>query len=318
MSSYRKFVIKVGVLFIIFLLFDFVFGSSLRKLYFSQTSGLLYRTTYSLEKTQADILIFGSSRANHHYHPDIISTGTNCSYYNVGRDGMGIMYHYALLKGILERYKPKLIILDISIGQFSKENNEKEKLSALLPYYKTHPEIRDLLYYRGPFERIKLHSQSYPFNSIIPTILVGNMEFNKSRKNDLLGYIPLPTRDPKMINYFNKNDFYKTDPNTIDSSMVSFFEEFIRTSIEKKINLIVTISPYLTNSIIDDSSIKEAIKICLKYNIPFFNYYYLQGISDNKNNFMNAMHLNEKGSINFSKMLLPSINIQLNKIREQN
>ena len=123
---------------------DFIIGNLLRKLYFSQISGLLHRTTYSIDKTEADILIFGSSRANHHYDSKLFEESTGQYTYNTGRDGNFIFYQTALLKSILKRYKPKQIILDFE-GTFAFNQNDYDRIAALLPYYKSHKEIRDIV-----------------------------------------------------------------------------------------------------------------------------------------------------------------------------
>ena len=40
---------------------------------------------------QYDVLIMGSSRAHHHYVPEIISDSLGLSCYNTGKDGNGII-----------------------------------------------------------------------------------------------------------------------------------------------------------------------------------------------------------------------------------
>jgi hypothetical protein len=190
-KGYKKFFIKLFIFLAIVVLFDFAIGAALRHYYFKQESGVQYRTTYSMEQTKADLVIFGSSRATHHYVPDVFEQRLNMSYYNVGRDGNFIFYHYAVLKSILKRYTPKIIILDISGAEFSVGQDSYDRLSALLPYYKTHPEIRPIVELKSEYEKIKLASSIYPFNSSIITIALGNAEFNKKRNDDTEGYVPL-------------------------------------------------------------------------------------------------------------------------------
>jgi hypothetical protein len=43
--------------------------------------------TYSVEGTKADLLIFGSSRANRHYLPDNFEKRMNLSCFNIGQEG---------------------------------------------------------------------------------------------------------------------------------------------------------------------------------------------------------------------------------------
>ena len=134
-NPYQYFLLKSVVLFTIVFVLDYSFGNLLRYFYFKQESGLQYRTTYSIEKTTADILIFGSSRANHHYYPNVFENRMKQSCYNVGRDGNSVLYHSAVLKGVLKRYSPKIVILDIVYGEFRQNQDSYDRLSSLLPYY---------------------------------------------------------------------------------------------------------------------------------------------------------------------------------------
>ncbi|MGH2649255.1 MAG: hypothetical protein ACRDE8_16865, partial [Ginsengibacter sp.] len=68
---YQKFIIKLFVLFITIIFLDFAIGSLLSSFYFKQKSGFLYRTTYAIEKTNEDVIIFGSSTATHDYYPGV-------------------------------------------------------------------------------------------------------------------------------------------------------------------------------------------------------------------------------------------------------
>ena len=168
------FVTKLFTFLLLIFAIDYCVGQLLSYFYFKQKSGVDYRTTYSINITKEDILIFGSSRANHHYHPHIFKSRLHMSYYNAGRDGTSIIYHYALLKGVLKRYSPKIIILDILNKEFQKNADSYEKISPLLPYYNSHPEIRSIVQLRSRYEKHKLFSKIYPFNSAVLKIAMGN------------------------------------------------------------------------------------------------------------------------------------------------
>lgn len=152
-NPFQYFLLKLTVLFAIVFILDISIGSVLRYYYFKQESSSQYRTTYSIEKTKADILIFGSSRANHHYNPDVFDNRMNLSYYNVGRDGNFIFYHYAVLKGVLKRYSPKIVILDFIHGEFRQNQDSYDRLSSLLPYYRSHSEMRSIINLKSKYEK---------------------------------------------------------------------------------------------------------------------------------------------------------------------
>jgi len=136
-------------------------------------------------------LVFGSSRANHHYVPEIFEDSLHMSFYNTGRDGNSILYSLAVFKTIIKRYTPKIIIIDLMTSELNYNVKSYERLSCLQPYYYNHPEIQSIVNLRGPFEKYKMLSAIYPFNSGLLAIGIGNMEVNKKRKNDRNGYIPL-------------------------------------------------------------------------------------------------------------------------------
>ncbi len=154
---FKKLTFNILIILSIIVLIDFVSGRILRYFYFHETSGLHYRTTYSMDSTRAQILIIGSSRANHHYVPSVFEDSLHKTFYNAGRDGNGTFYQLALLKTILKRYTPEIIVFDYS-SVFVKGTEEYDQMASLLPYYRTHTEIRSLVEMRSPFEKIKLLS----------------------------------------------------------------------------------------------------------------------------------------------------------------
>jgi hypothetical protein len=304
-KSFFFFLQKLVILFSIIFILDLFVGNILEHFYFKQNSGLQYRTTYSIEKTEAEILIFGSSRANHHYNPAIFEKRLNLSFYNVGRDGNYIFYHLAVLRGVLKRYSPRIVILDFVSGEFKKNRISYDRLSTLLPYYKKHPEMQSIINLKSKYEKLKMLSNIYPYNSSIFTIAIGNTEFNKNRSLDFKGYIPLTKtwNGPILIG----NDSYKYN---IDSIKIKAFESFIQDCSNSKAKLYIVCSPYLINSTGTDYSLELARKISKKFNIEFFDFSHHPKFITNPKLFADVFHLNEVGSKIFSNIVIDSINKQ--------
>jgi hypothetical protein len=299
---YAIFLFKFIVFFIIIAFFDFFIGKTLRYYYFKQRSGLEYRTTYSIEKTTAEILVFGSSKANHHYRPDIFEKELKLSFYNVGRDGNFIFYHYAVLQGILKRYSPKVIILDFTRSEFLKEQSNYDRIAALLPYYKTHPEMRKIIELKDPYEKLKLLSSIYPFNSLFLTIAVGNAEFNKKRMSDNKGYVPLMNEWDKPIAVESPNDNVK-----IDTTTINIYKSFIQNCQSSNINLYIVCSPYFIKFIKKDASLEIARQIAKSYNVPFLDYSCAPMFITDSRLFDDPSHLNDKGAKIFSSILADTL-----------
>ena len=196
-------IIKIVLFIFVIAVTDKVIGLVLRRLYFNQTGGQDYSLSYVFSKCNADIVIFGNSRAQHHYDSRIISTGMKMSCYNAGLDGgHSIILPDAELKVITERYSPKIVILEFSPTGIVHYDGDYDRLSVLLPYYQDYPEIRSFLQLRGPFEKIKLMSSIYPFNSDIINIIGFNTNTRAARRHDFEGYIPLnEVLNPEILKF---------------------------------------------------------------------------------------------------------------------
>ena len=308
-SPFQYFLFKFFLLFTIVIILDFMIGGILNIFYFKQKSGIQYRTTYSIEKTTADLLIFGSSTANHNYQPEVFKSRINLSYYNTGRDGTPIFYHYAVLKAVLKRYAPKMIIYDFDVHEFKKDQGSYDRLSFLLPYYQTHPEIRSIVDLKSPYEKYKLLSKIYPFNSSIFTIILGNTKFNSKKREDINGYVPLTNvwnesiKDSKtFLNY------------ELDSNEIKIYESFIKDCINLKIKLYIICPPLFIKPDYVSSSIVLGKEIANKYNVRFLDFSKDSAILNNPKLFADISHLNDDGAKVFSNKVIDSIAPVTNKL----
>lgn len=289
----KKTLVFITILFIL----DFTIGTGLKYLYFKQDSGLLYRTTYSLDSTKADFLIFGSSTANHHYDPAVIAKRMNMSVYNTGRDANTIFYNYAVFQSILKRYTPKIAILDFNVGEARVFPRDYDRLSSLLPYYQNHPELRSIIELKSPFEKLKLISGIYPYNSLLFTILVGNMDYNKSRDhvNDENGFVPLYRAWHRKLKTDNSPKNYQ-----LDSTKISILESFVRECKRTNIQLYICISPRFKKYLGKDPSVEVVKNIANEYQVPFYNFSRDTLFWNHPEYFADEMHLNIIGASVFS------------------
>jgi hypothetical protein len=92
-SDIIKFVKNILLLVILIAICDQLLGYGLQSLYFSLKKGQYAQTTYSIDSTSQDVVIFGSSRALHHYASTLLSEELNQSVYNAGRDGQFVPYY---------------------------------------------------------------------------------------------------------------------------------------------------------------------------------------------------------------------------------
>ena len=289
-NTLKSFFLKLLIFFTIIIVADFCIGAVLKKYYRKQQSGNDYLTTYALEKTTADILIFGSSRAVNIVDPVIFEKEMNLTCYNAGRDGESIFYHYAILKSILSRYKPKMILLSFDAGNFSAGVDAYDRLSALLPFYYDHPEIQPIVELKGPFEKLKMISSIYPYNSMLLSIITGNSNYSKLKYATIKGHIPLKyqaTGPLKKFDYTNEKE--------LDTIKINTYKSFINECVIAKIPLYIICPPYNIEAIGIDHSITVAKDIASKKNITFFDFTNDLNYKEKPELFADYRHLNYKG-----------------------
>ena len=235
----------------------------------------------------------------YHYDVKLIEEQTGLSAYNTGRFGTSIFHQTAILKSILTRYTPNQIILDFP-GKFGFFQGNYDKLSSLLPYYDSHPEIHDIVELKSIFEQYKLKSQIYPYNSMLKEIVKGNLEYNKNKNNNkdvYKGFIPLVDIWENNLDSIETNghNFKALKHYEIDKNKQKVFEEFIKLSCDKEIRLVVIYSPvyflYEKNYSIDICK-----RICEKYNVDFIDYSKDSDFLNNRNLFRDKFHLNSNGA----------------------
>ena len=303
--------LKIVLFILIITITDKVFGLILRKLYFSQTAGQNYSLSYVLSQCNSDIIIFGNSRAQHHYDSRIISAALKMSCYNAGQDGgHSIILPYAEIKSITKRYSPKIIILEFFPTGIVHYEGDYDRLSILLPYYKDYPEIRPLILLRGPYERIKLLSSIYPFNSDIVNIIGFNTKTSAAQKKDFDGYIPLTeVLNANLINARPEilNQLIIGTKSVVDTNMVNALENIISICRGKNITLFIINSPVFHEA---NESISPAFPVeKISLDIIHLNQVNYFDFSDNPvfvghpEWFADKAHLNEQGASVFSNMV---------------
>jgi len=300
--------IKTGKGFFRFLIFlvlvailDFFCGKTLQFLYYKQKSGYDYRASYAIDSTNAPGLIFGSSRANHHYVTNMLTDSLGVTFYNAGRDGQSILYDYAILQAILKRYTPKLILLDYQDEELFYFSDSYARLSSLLPYAKTHPEINHTIQMRSSFEKLKMISRVYPYNSLFFSMLGGISSGVRGRVEEVNGYLPLD--HPFHSLNADQNKFLSTkEP---DANKIKTFDAFIDLCKLKGIELYVIMSPYYNP--VNVKFTQPIDKLIQDAAVPHFDYSRFPSLVGNTDYFSDEKHLNRKGSEIFTRDLISRI-----------
>lgn len=318
MERYIIRTIKIVIFIVILVTADKVLGYILQKLYFNQWKGPNHSLTYVLSECKADVLVFGNSRAVHHYDSRIIGDSLKMSCYNAGQDGgHSILLPYAQIKVITQRYSPKIIILEFSPDDICHYQGDYDRLSIFLPYYKKFKEIRPIVLLRDPYESIKLISAIYPFNSNVVNIIAFNTNYHPDRNLDFKGYLPLKT--VMRINQLKQKSETAikpiiTEQPIVDSNKVKALENIISLCREKNISLFIINSPmyHLDNEIqgAKSQAAISALEIIHRNNVNYLDFSYDSTFSGRFELFKDKIHLNDEGAKVYSKMLIRYIKFQ--------
>lgn len=262
--------------------------------------GLDARNNYICLKTHEDVLIMGSSRAAHHYNPELITQLTGLSCYNCGQDGNGIVLSYGFWKLISKRYHPKMLIYEITPSHdLLKDHDNHRYLGILKPYY-YHDGIPQIFEDVDPTEKYKMMSNLYRYNSkalnvftnfLYPLIEVG-----------VKGFLPI---DKEM-------DVIKIHPNlvlnskneyVIDTLKLEYFKKMIIEAGETQ--LLFVVSPIWYG--MDTKQFESLADLCKLKGIKFLDYSNDPKYVHNNDYFYDPGHLNLKGANQFTKEIVKYI-----------
>lgn len=183
------------VMLLLFFIADRIVAFCLNKIYTQSITGpSTGKLTYLLKQpTNFEVLVMGSSRANHHLMPDSLGI----SAYNLGWGGTEIMFQYGLLS-ILEKENklPQKIILAIEENDYFYSNEMKSdtaniaaNISSLKYYYDKNEAVKKMIDSVSATNRYKYLLKSFQYNGNMGSLLIS---FFNSRKNKakLNGYEP--------------------------------------------------------------------------------------------------------------------------------
>ena len=304
-NPYLNVLLKLAILAVLIFVLDFVIGTGAKKLYFKPTEGKFYDETYAFDSTKADILIVGSSKAAHNYISQNIEDSLNLTSYNAGHEGARFLHQYALLKGILNRYHPKIIIWDYYIG-FKLDPANYFELSTILPYYENHEEIRPIVDSRSEFEKYKMISKIYPYNSTIVYNANKLLGFYKNPEKDrsVKGFVPLRSKWKDEIKVSKK------DVVPLDSTCISAYKSIIKYCKSNNIQLVMVNSPLYKHFKSTPNYDRVAKEIAASENIPFLEYSTDTTFMNNQEYFNDPLHLNAEGAKLFTNKLISNIKEQ--------
>lgn len=262
------------------------------------------------KQINADILVFGSSRALNNFSPFEIQRITGNTCYNLGFSGSNVVFHEEILKLALKHCaKPKVVIYNIDDpGTLYENAGISFRFDVLAPYVENN-EINNIVCEQtGKYIWPTYFCRSYRHNSNF----INSIRYLQKGKEDLdylvsnidsLGanLVPL-VKGAAQPSYIKQRVLPK--PNQFKLSYLNSFKNIQKICIENNIKLVVCLPPLLMKPMV---GFETSIKNLLEPNTILIDHATL--FEEKPNYFLNPDHLNSEGAIVFSdsvaKQLIP-------------
>lgn len=300
----KLFLYKIVIYLILLFIIDYGIGCAMSSIVPQITIGGTGRDNYICNQADDDILIFGSSRAMHHYNPSLLSDAFGLSCYNCGEGGCGIILAYGRLLMINERYTPKTIIYDITPNVDLTGNNYYKDLYRLKQHY-DRAGIDSIFITIDPLEKYKMKCALYRNNTSYLRHLVAYF-FNVSTDTGVRGFIPLKGKMDTM-KIRKDNSFYALNDNNNyqkgDSLRLYYFNKFLDKA--KDSEVIFVVSPVWYGQ--DTSQLQSIKDLAHARKVRFIDFSNETKYVHNNISFKDGRHLNSCGADEFTRDLIEAM-----------
>lgn len=296
-KNMKRFVGRIVIFFALVFAADLLIGQVFSYLTAHPKGGENKRNNYICNQVAEDILVYGSSRAEHHYNPHIIADSLNMSCYNCGQGGMGIILSYARYMMACQRYHPKAIFVEVTpYLDLLKESDNSTSLKYLRAYYDKEgiPEVFESI---DPAEKYKMYSRLYRYNSNFVQIIGDYIHPLSSDGTN--GFHPMTGGlDTMKISI-------KPYPKTysFDSLKLSYLNKLV--DLSESTTVVFVVSPIWYG--MDTRSLAPIKELAEKRNLKFIDFSNSPKYVHNNTFFKDGTHLNAQGADEFTRDLIAEL-----------
>lgn len=291
----KKFILKIGLLALMVVCADVVIGHGLEYVTSHIQVGGQGRDNYIANEAKEDILVFGSSRAVHHYNSTMIEDSLGMTCYNCGDDGSGIILSYARLMMTKERHQPRIIIQDV-MPKFDLMVNDNHKYLGWLRAHYDKEYIHQIFDDVDKTEKYKMMSYLYRYNSRFLQSIVAYIT-GKANDGGIKGFRPRKGNLDRMKLKLNREEL---DNYTYDSLKLNYINKFI--DLADGAEIIFVVSPMWYG--MDSLQLQPLKVICQERGIPFIDFSNNPKYVHQDKYFKDGTHMNAIGADEFTKDLI--------------
>lgn len=291
----KKVLVKILIFSALVVAVDFLIGLGMGWVHRSARGGETLHFSKINRAIDEDIVVFGSSRAFHHYNSALLDSLTGRSVYNAGYEAMGIVLAYMELSNILEQgHRPSLVLYDFfSYFDYIKGDNTKYLLH-MRPFYGENPAVDSVFAEVDQSERLKMLSRAYRYNGRVMVML------NEAFSSKIVyegGFLP---EDGTITANYTEPTFEDFD--TVEDPLkVKYLQKFIELCRQNDIPVVFVLSPYYFES--RGPLERGLIERALPAGIPVLDFATDTAFVGRKDLFTDPNHLNRAGADIFTRRL---------------
>lgn len=299
----KKFLLKVALFFLLVAVLDVICGWGFDILRSKARGGQTHKNEYIANECVDDILILGSSKADHHYVPSVFEDSSGLTCYNAGEMGCGIIPAYVRYKMVSERKKPKLVIYEVTPGYDYLVDDGYSSYLGVIRQYTGNKMVRDVyIDFSDELEGLRLLSNMYRNNSK----LIMNAKDLLAKPDEFKGYEPLYG---KMGTPKDNKEEKANEAVSVDTLKWFYMERLVKETKKDSVPLLFVISPTYSGEL--STKYESVVELCEKYNIPLINNTGSAFFLNNNKLFQDGTHLNHTGAVAYSQMVVPQIELYL-------
>lgn len=251
------------------------------------------------------VMVFGSSRASHHYNSAILEDSIGMRVYNCGTDGNGILLATAQLRNILSRgVRPKLIIYDLQPSFDIDDNADLSRPLEWLRPFSDMPGTKALIGLTDPSERLKLLSNAYRYNTKFLQVISDNL--SPRHRTSVKGFRPLTGQIT--------SDFpiQQEQAPAICPLKAQMLSEFIHLCDSIGAELIFAVSPhyYASNA---RKAVSRLAEVADTARLKIIDFSTDTTFIGHKELFTGPSHLNSQGADRFTRRFVPRLRLSLQR-----
>lgn len=263
---------------------------------------------FAIREVETDVVIVGSSRAAHHYVSTMIADSLGCSVYNVGRDGCFFSDNLCVTNAILDRYSPKMIVLEVAndcLDERAKTNPE-----AMFPYYWDSQYIKDVIDSDvGWKANIQMLSTLYRYNATsFRTFGYGINGLLKGKVEDpLCGQTPLKIekrRAPLLLKKEQNDDNEFTISDRKRLQLKVLLEKCKKQGVE----IILVCSPIYRICSVNHVGNRALASLCREAGVEYLDFSQEPIFLEHSEWFCDGSHMNYVGANEYTKFFLNKLN----------